>query len=195
MDKAREKWGNDADTYENKIKTAIKSVAGKKITYNSKVILAVYHAISSGNTESALDIWGGSYDYLVSVESLGDKLSPNYLTTAEFSVEDLKTKLSSIAQFSGEPKDYFGEITRTGSGSVRTVNLCGKTLSGSDIRAALDLRSANFEVGFSTDKFIFTVKGYGHGIGMSQYGAHYMAMQGKTYEEILKHYYKGCEIK
>ena len=128
-------------------------------------------------------------------ESLGDKLSPNYLTTAEFSVEDLKAKLSSLVQFSGDTKDYFGEIIRTQSGTVKTIIVCGSSVSGSDIRSALDLRSANFEVSFSSDKFIFTVTGYGHGIGMSQYGAHYMAMQGKSYEEILKHYYTGCEIK
>ncbi|MBQ9977886.1 MAG: stage II sporulation protein D [Clostridia bacterium] len=195
VEKAREKWGADADTYEEKIRKAIKSVWGKKITYNSSPILSVYHAISSGKTENALDVWGGSYDYLVSVDSVGDMLSPNYLTTAQFSIDDLKTKLSSVLEFSGEAKDYFGETVRTESGSVKTVNICGKQVEGSVIRAALDLRSANFDVAFSTDKFVFTVRGYGHGIGMSQYGAHYMAMQGKTYEEILKHYYQGCEIK
>ena len=195
VEKAREKWGEDANTYEEKIRNAIRSVWGKKITYNGAPILSVYHAISSGKTENALDIWGGSYDYLVSVDSVGDMLSPNYLTTAQFSIEDLTTKLSSVAEFSGEAKDYFGEIVRTESGTVKTVNICGKQVEGSVIRAALDLRSANFDVAFSSDKFIFTVKGYGHGIGMSQYGAHYMAMQGKSYEEILKHYYKGCEIK
>ena len=195
VDKAREKWGEDADTYENKIRNAVKSVKGKKLTYNGSPILSVYHAISSGKTESAFDIWGGSYDYLVSVDSVGDKLSPNYMTTAEFHLDDLKSKLSTLCEFSGDAKDYFGEIIRTESGSVRTVNICGNAVSGSSIRAALDLRSANFEVAFSEGKFIFTVIGYGHGIGMSQYGAHYMAMQGKTYEEILIHYYKGCEIK
>ncbi len=193
-EQAREKWGEDSDIYEEKIRSAIRSVKGKKITYNGSPILSVYHAISSGKTENALDVWGGSYDYLVSVESLGDKLSPNYMTTAEFGIEDLKTKLSSLAEFSGEAKDYFGEIVRTESGTVRTVNICGKAVEGGSIRSALDLRSANFDVAFTSDKFVFTVIGYGHGIGMSQYGAHYMAMQGKNYEEILKHYYKGCEI-
>ncbi|MBR6573063.1 MAG: stage II sporulation protein D [Clostridia bacterium] len=195
IEKAREKWGEDANIYEEKIRNAVRSVSGKKITYNGIPILSVYHAISSGKTESALDVWGGNYDYLVSVDSMGDKLSPNYLSIAEFSVDDLRTKLSSLAEFSGEAKDYFGEIVRTESGTVKTINLCGKATSGNSIRAALDLRSANFDVSFSSDKFVFTVRGYGHGIGMSQYGAHYMAMQGKTYEEILKHYYKGCEIK
>lgn len=195
VEQAREKWGEDADIYETKIRNAINSVRGKKITYNGEPILSVYHAISSGKTENALDIWGGGYNYLVSVDSIGDKLSPNYLTTAEFSIDDLKAKLSSLAEFSGEAKDFFGEIIRTESGTVNTINICGKAVGGSSIRSALDLRSANFDVAFSSDKFIFTVRGYGHGIGMSQYGAHYMAIQGKTYEEILKHYYKGCEIK
>ena len=194
VEKAREKWGQDANLYEEKIKNAIKSVKGKKITYNGKLILAVYHAISSGKTESALNLWGGNYDYLVSVESIGDKLSPNYLSTAQFSVDEIKTKLSSLAEFSGDAANYFSEITRTESGTVKTVKVCGKDVEGSSIRAALDLRSANFEISFSDNKFTFSVVGYGHGIGMSQYGAHYMAMQGSTYDQILKHYYSGCEI-
>lgn len=193
-EKATEKWGEDAAKYEEKIRNAIKSVRGKKITHNGKPILSVYHAISSGKTESALNVWGGNYDYLVAVESLGDKLSPNYLSTAQFSAEEIKTKLSSLAEFSGEAANYFSEITRTESGTVKTIKVCGKEVEGSSIRSALDLKSANFEVSFSDDKFNFTVVGYGHGIGMSQYGAHYMAMQGSTYDQILKHYYSGCEI-
>ncbi len=194
VEKAREKWGEDADKYEEKIRNAVKSVEGKKITHNGKLILSVYHAISSGKTESAFDVWGGNYDYLVSVESIGDKLSPNFLSTAQFSVEEIKTKLSSLADFSNDAANFFSEITRTESGTVKTIKICGKEVAGSSIRSALDLRSANFDVSYDGEKFNFNVVGYGHGIGMSQYGAHYMAMQGSTYDQILKHYYSGCEI-
>ena len=128
------------------------------------------------------------------MDSVGDLLSPNYLSTIQFSIEDLTTKLSSVAEFSGEAKDYFGEIVRTESGTVKTVNICGKQVEGSVIRAALDLRSANFDVTFSTDKFVFTVKGYGHGIGMSQNGAKVMGETGYSCEDIVRFYYDAVDV-
>lgn len=193
-EKAREKWGSNADTYEEKIRSAVKSVLYEKITYNSSLILAAYHAISSGKTENAADIWGGNYSYLVSVESEGDKLSPNYLSTVALTEAELKEKLKDIVTLDGDAAAWFGDIGKSDSGSVLTAVVGGKAVSGSDIRSALSLRSANFDVAYSDGTFTFTVRGYGHGIGMSQYGAHYMAMQGKTYKEILLHYYPGCKI-
>lgn len=191
---ARQRWGNSADEYEQKIDRAVEAVYGQKITVDGQPILAVYHAISSGVTENAADLWGGSYGYLVSVDSVGDKLSPNYLSTAEFSPDELTAALSGLAEFSGEPANYFGSASRTAAGSVKTVPLCGKEVSGGSIRDALDLRSSDFDVEYTDGTFRFTVRGYGHGVGMSQYGAHYMAMQGSGYREILTHYYTGCSV-
>ena len=188
------KWGEDAEIYEEKIRTAVKAVLYEKITYDGKLILAAYHAISSGRTENAVDTWGGNYAYLTSVDSSGDKLSPNYLSTAEFTADELKTKLSEFVTLSGDGSGWIGELSRTDTGTVLTAVIGGKSISGGNIRKALSLRSANFDIAFSGGKFTFTVRGYGHGIGMSQYGAHYMAMQGKTYKEILLHYYPGCEV-
>lgn len=193
-EKAREKWGENADTYEEKIRSAVKSVLYKTVTYNGELILAAYHAISSGKTENAADIWGGGYSYLVSVESTGDKLSPNYLSTVTFTEEELKEKLSDLVALSGDAASWFGDIGKTDSGSVMTAVVGGKAVSGGDIRGALSLRSSNFDLSYADGTFTFTVRGYGHGIGMSQYGAHYMAMQGKNYKEILLHYYPGCEV-
>ena len=164
----------------------------QRVTYQGKTILAAYHAISFGTTEDALSVWGEGYPYLSSVESTGDKLSPNYLSNVEMSAEELESKLSPALTFSGKRENYFGEIDRTNAGTVKTISVCGKKINGSDIRQALDLRSSNFTVVYQNEKFIFEVIGYGHSLGLSQYGAHYMAMQGKTYKEILLHYYKDC---
>lgn len=191
---AREKWGENADTYEEKIRSAVNSVLHEKITYNGELIMAAYHAISSGKTENAVDIWGGNYAYLSSVESNGDKLAPEYLTTVELSSDDFVQKMSSAVSLEGNASGWIGEIDRTESGSVITAVIGGKSISGSEIRKLLSLRSANFDVSVSDSKIVFTVRGYGHGVGMSQYGAHYMAMQGKNYKEIISYYYTGCQI-
>ena len=194
VEEARARWGESADTYEGKIRSAVESVLYEKITYESKLILAAYHAISSGRTENAAEIWGGNYSYLTAVESTGDKLSPNYLSTVTFTASDLKEKLSGYIDLQGNGDGWIGEIKRTQSGSVITAVINGNAISGDKIRKALELRSANFDIAFADGTFTFTVRGYGHGIGMSQYGAHYMAMQGKTYKEILLHYYPGCAV-
>lgn len=191
---ARKKWGENADEYESKIRDAVKSVLYEKITYSGKTILSAYHAISSGQTESAAESWGESYPYLCSVQSSGDKLSPNYLSKVELTATELETKLSDLVSFSGDESKYFGKAELTKAGAVKSIALCDKSVSGSDIRSALELRSSNFEVSYNDGKFTFTVYGYGHGLGMSQYGAHYMAMQGSNYKEILMHYYTDCKV-
>ena len=193
-EKAKEKWGSDADIYEKKIREAVKSVLYKKVCYNGEVISAVYHAISSGKTERAADIWGGDYPYLVAVDSSFDKLSENYLSTEKITTEQLKTALANIVSVSDAEGNVIADIKRTESGSVTSLTVFGKSITGLDFRKALGLRSSDFDLSFKDEVYTFTVRGYGHGIGMSQNGANYMAMQGKTYSEILLHYYPGCYI-
>lgn len=193
-EKAREKWGDGADGYEAKIRSAVKAVLGKKVTYNGVAASTVYHAISFGVTESAAEVWGGEYPYLVSVDSSWDKLNENYISTATFTAEELSTALSGLVEVKETETNCFSDIVRTEAGGVSSAVISGIKVDGSDIRKLLELRSANFEVEFKDGKYLFTTKGYGHAIGMSQYGAHYMAMQGKTWEEILLHYYPGCKI-
>ena len=191
---AREKWGSGADEYEKKIRKAIRAVSGKKITYEGKPILAVYHAISSGKTENVSEVWGGQYPYLVSVDSSFDKNAENYESSLTLTAEELKEKLAAKVSIADLTVNCFSGFNRTSAGSVKTVSVCGVSLSGSDIRSALGLRSADFDVSFADGKYTFTVRGYGHGIGMSQQGANYLAQQNKTYEEIINHYYTGCKI-
>ena len=192
-EKAKEKWGDKADEYSAKIENAVKSVKDYMITCGTP-ILAVYHAISSGKTEDCKEVWGKDIPYLKPVSSEGDKLAPSYLSSAEFTAEELKQKLSEDIDFTGDPAAWFSAEQRTDSGTVKTLKVCGKEVTGAEIRAALNLRSANFSVNYNSGKFVFTVRGYGHGVGMSQYGACCMAKQGSNFKEILTHYYSGCKV-
>lgn len=140
-------------------------------------------------------MWGGSYPYLCSVESVGDLLSPDYLSEAKFSAEELVGALSELGiSFDGDEAEWFRNIERTDSGYVSSTDICGTTVDGSDLRKALGLKSTAFDCSYEDGKFVFTVRGYGHGVGMSQYGAQFMALQGSDYKEILNWYYKDCEI-
>jgi len=190
---AREKWGENADEYIKKIKTAVSDTQNLALTYNGEIALAAYHAISFGKTEDCKNVWGGSRPYLTSVISIGDKLSPNFISTKTVSVAEFKALFPTL-NLTDNPKDYFKDIQKTDAGTVKTLTVCGNQISGSEIRKALDLRSACFNVSQKDNTFTFTVYGYGHGVGMSQNGANYMAQQGADYKEILYHYYKGCKI-
>lgn len=191
---ARERWGENADGYCEKLKKAVGEVAGLAVTYDGKPILAVYHAISSGKTENCKDIWGVDPPYLKAVDSSFDKLSPSYISKLTLTKEEFCEKLSDKADFSGASGEYIKITERTDSGTVKAVSLCGTETSGAEIRSAFSLRSSNFEVSYDGDLFTFTVYGYGHGVGMSQYGADCMAKQGSGFKEILTHYYSGCKI-
>ncbi len=191
----REKWGGNFEKYEKRIASAVKAVSGKVITYGGEPILAAYHAISAGKTEAAANVWGSDYAYLQSVESIGDMLSDRYQAIHTFTPDQLREQLSSAVALEGDAAGWLGEIKCSSIGTVQTVSLCGKEVSGSDIRALLSLQSSNFDVEYKDGSFNFTVRGYGHGVGMSQYGANCMAQQGSDYKEILLWYYPGCEIK
>lgn len=193
-EKAKEKWGNDAEKFEKKLRDCVKAVIYKKVTYQGEPASTVYHAISSGKTEKAADIWGGDYPYLVSVDSSFDKLSANYLSEAKFTTDELKNKLKNFVTVTEAAGNGISDIKRTESGSVTSLTVWGKSISGIDFRKALELRSADFDVEYRDGAYFFTVRGYGHGIGMSQNGANYLAQQGKSFEEILLHYYPGCVV-
>lgn len=191
----KEKWNENFETNEKKISLLIADVYKQHITYNGKNALCVYHAVSGGRTESAENIWGGEYPYLVPVESVADMLASDFVSTVTYTTEEFKSlcKSSEIA-LDGEYESYFSEIETTDSGTVKTMKICNTEYSGQEIRSAFGLRSANFDISFDDGKFVFTVRGYGHGVGMSQYGANEMAKEGADYKEILLWYYSNCEI-
>ncbi len=193
-EEAVERWGDNAQEYAQKIDECISAVEGEILVYDGVPIFAAYHAISSGGTNSCADVWGEDVPYLISVNSEGDKLAEGYLSEISFTVDEIAEKLKTVTSVSGEPENYFSDITATNNGYIKQLNYCGKTVAGSQIAELLGLRSSNFLIEFSDSTFTFTVKGYGHGVGMSQTGANYMAKQGSGYEEILLHYYVGATL-
>lgn len=191
---AAERWGEKAEEYTKKIDECIKAVEGQILVYQNKPILAAFHAISSGKTNSCADVWSKDIPYLKSVDSIGDCLCDGYLSEVTFTTEEITEKLKEIKSASGEPKNYFTNIKTNDNGYVKELKYCGQIISGSKLCQLLKLRSSNFEIKFNEDTFTFNVKGYGHGVGMSQTGADYMAKQGSNYEEILLHYYSGAKL-
>lgn len=192
---ARERWGEKADEYIAKLKKVIKDTKGYMITYKNEPITAVYHAISSGKTESCKNVWGTDLPYLKAVVSEGDKLSKDYIKKVTFSKEELKEKMKEKLNLNEFSDISFGEASRTESGTVISIKVCDTDIKGSELRSILNLRSSDFEITQSENNYVFTVYGYGHGVGMSQNGANFMAQQGSNFKEILCHYYSNCKIK
>ena len=194
-DTLKERWGDDFEQYYGGIYSAVTAVKGEILTYDGAPALTVYHDISGGKTESAENMWGSAYPYLVPVESIGDVLSPDYLSSAKIGADQMKEAVTSLGgSADGDPSGWIGEPVRSDSGTVLKIAVGGKEVTGTEVRQALDLRSANFDVSFAENTFTFTVRGHGHGVGMSQYGASFMALQGSSYREILSWYYPGTEL-
>lgn len=191
------KWGNDFEKYESKLKNVVNSVKNQAIYYNEQLIVAAFFAISCGKTESSGNLWSESVPYLTSVESQGDCLSPQYATSVSFSLDEFVSKMKSAnADFSIESLANAVTIKETSpTGTVLKAEINGKAYTGEEIRSIFSLRSPVFTVNSTDSAITFNVLGYGHGIGMSQYGADYFARQGYTYKDILMHYYTGVVIK
>lgn len=196
-DEMKEKWGDNYDTYSQKIEDAIAEVYGQYLIYEDEPILTCYHAVSSGITNNSGDVWLVEYPYLTSVVATGDKLSPDYEQTYIFiadEISELISVLDSVDTTSCDEENWLSDIVITNSGFVSEINITGEIFDGNDLRYALDLASPNFDVAYYDGEFTITTYGYGHGVGMSQYSANYMARQGSSYEEILLHFFTGCEL-
>ena len=193
-DTRKSRWGDNFESFENKLFECVNSTKSQILTYNGELILASYHSISSGKTECAENVWGKDYPYLRSVDSVGDMMSDGYLSTVKVSVEDYTAAAKSVGATNLSNPTPDADAKTADTGLVLSYNLCGKTVTGRQMRELFSLRSANFTVAKNENEFVFTVRGYGHGVGMSQYGAKYMAEQGSSYKEILLWYYKGCKI-
>lgn len=197
VEKLRERWGDKFDEYYAKLCAAVDAVTDRHITYNSAWIDACFFAMSNGTTETAKTVWGSDVPYLQSVASEGDKLAANYQTTLTFTPDEVKAALATCPDpptLGGDPAAWFGKPTLSAAGTVATIPVGDKSLAGTAVRTALGLRSATFTVTFAEGCFTFTVRGYGHGVGMSQVGANHLAKQGYTWQEILQYYYKGVTI-
>ncbi|MBR5922294.1 MAG: stage II sporulation protein D [Clostridia bacterium] len=193
-EKLRERWGEKYGEYASAVRAAVNAVSGEYLSYGGAPALALYHSLSSGRTNSCEEVFGGAKPYLIPVESECDRLSPDYKSVFSFSSDELKEKMSSVCK-SDAKDNLFSDVKKSSSGLVLSLNCGGVTLSGSKTAALLTLPSAAFDVEYESGAYTFTCLGRGHGVGMSQYGAQYLAAGGSTYKEILAHYYPGCEIR
>ncbi|MBQ9757080.1 MAG: stage II sporulation protein D [Clostridia bacterium] len=194
---AKAKWNTaDKNKYWKKLANAVKSTSGEYMTYKDQVVEAFFFASSGGKTENSEDVWSSSRPYLKSVESYGESLAEDNISTVTFTHTQLAEKLTPHLSQTLDPSKppSIGEPVRTEGGSVSTISIAGKTFKGTELRSILGLKSANFTVSATDTTVTFTVKGYGHGVGMSQTGANYMAKEGYTYKEILSHYYTDIEF-
>ena len=197
-DKAAAKWGDKAAEYEQRIQTAVSETDGQVLLYNDQPILAAFHSSSNGTTASSGDVWVSDLPYLSSVASpeSGDTV-PNYYSTKTFTCEEFRQTFTAAcpeAVFSDNPADWVKNLTLNDSGRVETVEIGGVQVEGTQVRTIFGLRSASFTVETDASGVTFRVTGYGHGVGMSQYGANELARQGKTWREILQWYYTGITI-
>lgn len=188
----REFWGDDYDTNMQAVKQAVAQTDGQYLTYGGEIIQAVFHASSAGTTESSAAVWTAQ-PYLISVESpeTADSV-PELVSTARFTPEELSAALNISP--SGDPETWLGDISLDSAGRVESAIIGGTVFSGKTLRSALELRSTAFTIAFESGEFVFSVAGFGHGVGMSQYGAKLLAAQGWSYGDILAHYYPGTEL-
>ena len=194
---ARNIYGKNFSLYYDKIADAVDEVLEYAVTVDGKPICACYHAISTGQTEASENVFASALSYLVPVDSSFDEAAPGYLSSVVFSPSELNTLLTlNVEDFSlsGEPETWFGETKYSPSGNVTSVILGDRVFSGTEIRTLLNLRSAAFTVNYADSVFTFTVRGYGHGVGMSQNGANELAKRGESFKDILCYYYTGAAV-
>lgn len=194
---ARERYGDKFPIYWAKICEAADSVLNEIMIYEETPIAAAYHSMSCGKTEASENVWQSPAPYLSPVESFGDTLAESFESTVSMPDNEVKSIIlsyDSSLDVSGNSDDWFSDIERSDSGYIVSLNICGKNTDGGKFRSLFSLRSSCVDIERGDGVFTFTVKGYGHGVGLSQYGADYMARQGNDYREILSHYYSGAEL-
>lgn len=185
------KWGSSFDTYYNKIKNAVLSTSGEYLSYDGNYIEALYHSTNNGKTESSLDVFGYYYPYLISVNSQYDKYASSYLRNINMDIDTFSSKLN--IDFNND--STLEIISYTDGNNIKEINIGGKTFTGINVRELLSLRSADFDIEINENSVNITTRGFGHGVGMSQYGANGMANNGYNYLNILYHYYPGTTLK
>lgn len=190
--KMKEKWQNNYDELLKKIKNAVDETKGEVLLYNNELIDAMFFSTSNGYTENSDDVFSSSLPYLVSVESNWDKTeSPVFASTKEVTKKEFLFNLG----LSDSNTIDVNNIERTKTGRVKNITINKKVFKGTKIRSIFGLKSTSFTINIKNDVVTFNVNGYGHGVGMSQYGANGMAKEGYNYKEILKYYYQNSDIK
>ncbi|MDR0446315.1 MAG: stage II sporulation protein D [Oscillospiraceae bacterium] len=203
----REKWGAEYEQNLAKLRAAVADTDGIFITYDSQPILAAFHASSYGSTESAADVWQGAKPYLISVPSPEtEEDAPGLISAVTISLKDFKETASKAlpdAVFGDDAGTWITDITYDDAGRVASLKIGGVKMTGAGVRAMLGLRSTAVTIQISSDgaagsegsgNIVFTTAGYGHGVGMSQYGANVMAKNGSGWRDIIKAYYTGAAL-
>jgi len=187
----RNKWGNNYDEYVKKIKECVNETEGEYVSYNNEVIYAFFFSTSNGKTEDNKNVFGKDLPYLKVVDSSFDESeTKNFTTVKIISLDDFYKQLNL------EKSDELNitDIVRTESSRISSIMINGKAFTGRDFQKRLSLRSNDFTIQKNNENITITTKGYGHGVGMSQYGANALAKRHKTYDEILKYYYQGTNL-
>jgi len=187
----RERWGQDYQKNIEKLTEVVEATSGEIITYKDDPIMPAFFSTSNGYTENSEDYWENEFPYLRSVKSDWDTESPKFTDQRVFTLQEVESALDiTLSKNTAFPI----EITRTDSERVSELKLDTHTLTGRDVREKLELQSNDFSIEQNNDHLIFKTKGYGHGIGMSQYGANGMAKEGKSYKDIIDYYYQDVSI-
>ncbi len=187
----KENWKDEYTEKLNKIKTAIAETTGEYLTYKGQIVNAMFFSTSVGKTENSEEVFVSALPYLRSVDSIWDQDSPVYTDTYTFDLKDFYTKLN----LPYNEKLTIEVTEKTSTGRTKKLKINNQELNGRDVATKLSLRSNYFDIVQNENKITITTKGFGHGVGMSQYGANGMAKEGYKYDQILKHYYQNTEIK
>lgn len=183
------KWGEDwYDASFERIRGAVSAVAGQVVLYEGEPANTVFHAISGGRTETAADVWGAEVPYLTSVDSHWDREAKGFSS-------EVTVPLEEFCQRIGQTDHALGATVLTAGGSVATQVLGDTVFTGRELRTLFNLRSTRFTLKFDEENAVFSVAGYGHQVGMSQYGASVLAENGYTYDRILAYYYPKTSLK
>ena len=194
---AAQSWGEDAERYADKVSQAVAGTDGLLCLYGGAPIDAVFFSSAAGKTSDAVEVWGSQVPYLRSVDSPEGEEVPGWKTVVTFTLEEFRIRFLERfpqADLSGPAVGWFSEPTLDSSGGVASMTVGGVAATGTQLRAALGLRSAHFTVEPGEESVVLYVTGYGHGVGMSQYGANALAAQGEDFETILKWYYTGVTV-
>ena len=195
----RARWGESFGANMARMRAAVAATNGEVLTYEGEPIQACFHSSSPGRTESSQALWGTELPYLVSVDSPETATDvPGFVTALELRPEEFREVI--LAKYpeselrTALPPDWLGECRLDEGGRVAEIEVGGTAIPGTEMRSLFDLRSASFTLAWTGQSFLFTVTGFGHGAGMSQYGANVMAQEGADYRAILAHYYPGTTL-
>ena len=191
-------WGGAFEENWARLESLFTPILHQVLTYEGAPAAACYHAISNGQTEASENVWNEALPYLAGVDSTLDLTAEGYEQTVTYTAQQMYDAIvlavPGAEPRQGEPESWFGEASRTAAGYVDKIECAGVFVRGADLRTALGLRSACFTIQYADGVFSVTTRGYGHGVGLSQYGASAMALTGSTCDEILAHYYPGTTL-